>query len=345
MKTFNKGKFMPLSLLLTLSLVGTMATPIIAMAAGQPKVNLGTTSTFAVLAGSKITNTGTTTINGSAGGNVDGNVGGDVGLFPGTVFTGQASAKISGAVHKGDAVAIKAKDDLVTAYNDAAGRKPVTTIPSELGGRTLTPGTYDSVDGTFNITGKLTLDAKGDPNGVFVFKTASTLITLSGSDVKLINSARFGRTFWQVGSSATLGTNSHFVGHILAMQSITAANGATVQGQLLARNGVVSLNTNTITNGFCATKSVAPPVKSGDTKAVTPTVKRDATKAVSPTIKRDVTKAVAPTVKNGDTKAVSHTVKGGVLPKTSTTLYTLLLMGTILTLVGVLGWRKRKSYE
>ncbi len=333
MKTFNKGKFMPLSLLLTLSLVGTMATPIIAMAAGQPKVNLGTTSTFAVLAGSKITNTGTTTINGSAGGNVDGNVGGDVGLFPGTVFTGRASSKISGAVHQNDAVAIKAKDDLVTAYNDAAGRKPVTTIPSELGGRTLTPGTYDSVDGTFNITGKLTLDAKGDPNGVFVFKTASTLITLSGSDVKLINSARFCRTFWQVGSSATLGTNSHFVGHILAMQSITAANGATVQGQLLARNGAVSLNTNTITNGFCATKSVAPPAKNG------------ATKAVSPTIKRNVTKAVAPTVKSGDTKVVSHTLKGGVLPKTSTPLYTLLLMGTILTIVGALGWRKRKSYE
>ena len=149
MKIFNKRKFISLSLLLTLSLVGTMATSIIAMAEGQPTVNLGTTSTFAVLAGSAITNTGTTTINGRAGGNVDGNVGGDVGLSPGTVFSGQTSAKISGAVHLADAVAIKAKDDLVTAYNDAAGRTPVTGIPSELGGRTLTPGTYDSADGTF----------------------------------------------------------------------------------------------------------------------------------------------------------------------------------------------------
>lgn len=298
MKKFNKRRFITLSLLLTLSLVGTMAAPTITMAAGQPTVNLGTTSTFAVLAGSTITNTGTTTINGSAGGNVDGNVGGDVGLFPGTVFSGQTSAKISGVVHLADAVAIKAKDDLVTAYNDAAGRTPITTIPSELGGRTLTPGTYVSEDGTFQITGKLTLDAKGDPNGVFVFKTASTLVTASASDVNLINSARFCRTFWQVGSSATLGTNSHFVGHILAMQSITATTGATVQGQLLARNGAITLDTNTITNGYCATTTTAP-----------------------------------------------ATVTGGVLPKTSTHLYELLLIGAILTLVGALGWRKRKSYE
>ena len=290
MKILNKRKFM--SLLLTISLVGTMSTPIIAIAAGQPTVNLGTTSTFAVLAGSTITNTGTTTINGSAGGNV--------GLFPGTAFSGQTSAKISGAVHLADAVAIKAKDDLVTAYNDAAGRTPVTTIPSELGGRTLTPGTYDSVDGTFQITGKLTLDAKGDPNSVFIFKTASTLVTASASNVNLINSARFCRIFWQVGSSATLGTNSHFVGHIFAMQSITATTGATVQGQLLARNGAVSLDTNTITNGYCATTAATP---------------------------------------------TTPTETGGVLPKTSTPLYELFLMGIILTMVGALGWRKRKSYE
>jgi LPXTG-motif cell wall-anchored protein len=262
-----------------------MSTPIIAIAAGQPTVNIGATSTFAILAGSTITNTGTTTINGSDGGNV--------GLFPGTAFSGKTSAKISGAVHLADAVAIKAKDDLVTAYNDAAGRTPVTTIPSELGGRTLTPGTYDSVDGTFQITGKLILDAKGDPNSVFIFKTASTLVTASASDVNLINSARFCRIFWKVGSSATLGTNSHFVGHIFAMQSITATTGATVQGQLLARNGAVSLDTNTITNGNCA-----PP-----------------------------------------------TIKGGGLPKTSTPLYAILLMGIVLTMVGALGWRKRKSYE
>ena len=176
-----------------------------------------------------------------------------LGISPGTVFTGKESVTVSGSVHLADAVAAKAKDDLVTAYNDAVGRLPVTRIPTELGGTTLTPGVYDSADGTFQITGKLTLDAQGDPNGVFVFKAASTLITASNSNVNLINSARFCRTFWSVGSSATLGTNSNFVGHILAMTSITANTGATVQGQLLARNGAVTLDNNTITNGICET--------------------------------------------------------------------------------------------
>jgi len=239
-----------ISLLLTLFLVVMMTVPTTSMAA-QPTVNLGTTSGFAVLAGSTITNTGATTINGS--------VGGDIGLYPGTVFTGQANVSTSGTVHVADPVAIAAKDDLVTAYNDAAGRTPVTTIPTELGGTTLTPGTYDSADGTFQITGTLTLDAQGDPDGVFVFKTASTLITAADSNVNLINSARFCRTFWPVGSSATLGTNSHFVGHIFAMTSITANTGATVQGQLLARNGAVTLDNNIITNGICETTPIPTP--------------------------------------------------------------------------------------
>lgn len=198
-------------------------------------------------------------------------------------------------------------DDLVTAYGDAEGRQNVKRIPSQLGETTLKPGTYDSADGTFQITGKLTLDAQGDPNSVFIFKTASTLKTASASSVNLINGARFCRTFWQVGSSATLGTYSQFVGHIFAKQSITATTGAKVQGQLLAINGAVTLDTNTITNGFC------------ETTATTPTA--------------PVEKAVAPTV------------IGGQLPKTSTPLYELLLMGAILTLVGALGWRKRKNYE
>jgi len=121
---------------------------------------------------------------------------------------------------------------------------------------TLTPGTYDSADGTFQITGTLTLDAKCDPNGVFIFKTASTLITSSESNVNLINNARMCQTIWKVGSSATLGTNSHIVGHILALTSITANTGATVLGQLLARNGAVTLDTNTITNGVSQSSKI-----------------------------------------------------------------------------------------
>lgn len=309
MRILNKIRIT--SLLLTPLVVVMMATPIMA---AQPTVNLGTTSTFAVLAGTRITNTGTTIINGSVGGNVDGNVGGDVGLSPGSDFTGQASITRSGSLHIADPVAVKAKVDLDTAYDDVAGRTPVTRIPSELGGTTLKPGVYDSADGAFHITGTLTLDAQGDPNGVFIFKTDSTLITASNSNVNLINSARFCRTFWKVGSSATLGTNSHFVGHIFAYTSIAAATGATVQGQLLARNGEVTLDSNTITNGFCETTPTVP-----DEKAVTPTVPGE--------------------------KIVTQTVTGGELPKTSEHLYELLLIGATLTLVGAIGWRSKKHFE
>ena len=236
--------FKVMSYLLTLILVSVLIVPKGSHAA-QSTVNLGTSSTFAVLASSTITNTGATTI--------DGNAGADIGLSPGTAFTGQADVSIvsGGAIHIADAVAVQAKIDLTNSYNDAASRTGEITIPSELGGTTLTPGVYVSTDGEFQITGILTLDAQGDPEGVFIFKTASTLITAVDSNISLINSARYCRTFWKVGSSATLGINSHFVGHIFAMVSITANNGASVQGQLLALTGAVTLDSNTITNGIC----------------------------------------------------------------------------------------------
>ena len=244
------------SFLLIPLLVFIMAVPTKIMAA-QPTVNLRTISSFAVLAGTTITNTGPTTINGDAGGNV--------GLHPGTDFPGRTDVTLSGAVHLADAVALQAKNDLISAFDDAAGRTPATRIPAELGGTTLKPGVYDSEAGSFTITGTLTLDAQGDPDGVFIFKMASSLITASGSNVNLINSARYCRIFWQVGSSATLGTNSHFVGHIFALTSIAAQTGATVQGQLLARNGAVTLDSNTITNGICATPTLTPAATSRTT--------------------------------------------------------------------------------
>ena len=257
------------SLLLILLMV-VLILPASVMAA-QPPVNLGTTASFAILAGTTVTNTGTTTINGDAGGKV--------GLFPGTSFTGQESATISGAIHLNDSVASIAKDDLVIAYDDAAGRTPVSRISSELGGATLKPGIYDSADGTFQITGTLTLDAEGNPDGVFIFLTSSTLITASDSNVSLLNSARFCRIFWKVGSSATLGTNSHFVGHIFALTSISAKTGATVQGQLMARNGAVTLDSNTITNGICAYAATPTPAKTG---AAVPTTAGTLTKTGEP---------------------------------------------------------------
>lgn len=245
----NLHRKLLISIVLTLVLVMTFIIP--ASAAAPAKVELGSTSTYAVLAGSTITNTGATIINGDAGG--------DIGLYPGTAFTGLADVTLSGAAHLADAAAGTAKDDLVTAYNDAASRTPTTAIVADLGGTTLTAGVYNTAS-SIGITGTLTLDAQGDPEAVFIFQAGSTLTTAPNSTIVLINGARYCRTFWQVGTSATLGTNSVFVGHIFSMMSITVNTGAMVQGQLLARNGAVTLDNNTITNGFCAVAVIAAPM-------------------------------------------------------------------------------------
>ncbi|MCA1707465.1 MAG: DUF3494 domain-containing protein, partial [Actinobacteria bacterium] len=131
------------------------------------------------------------------------------------------------------------------AYTDAAGRSPSDTLTADLGGQTIVSGVHRG--DTFGLTGTLTLDAQGDPNAVFIFQAASTLTTASGSHVALINGASPCNVFWQVGSSATLGTTSVFVGTILALTSVTAQTGASVTGRLLASNGAVTLDTNTVT--------------------------------------------------------------------------------------------------
>lgn len=210
------------------------STPPLAVAGIAP-VSLGTAADFAVLAGSAITNTGPTTITGS------------IGLSPGTSVTGFSTAPTNGTVNAADGVASQAKTDLAGAYDDAAGRATTATVPVELGGTTRTPGVYESAAGTFEITGSVTLDAKGDPNAVFIFKAASTLVTASASRVNLVNGARAANVFWQVGSSATLGTYSLLRGNVLALTSITVTTGATVDGRMLARNGAVTLDSDMIT--------------------------------------------------------------------------------------------------
>ena len=197
-------------------------------------VPLGTAANFAVLAASTITNTGATTING------------DLGLSPGTSVTGFPPGQVNGTVYTADAVAVQAQNDLTTAYNDAATQPVTATIGTELGGTTETPGVYNSAAGTFGITGTLTLDAQGNPNAVFIFQAASTLITASASNVVLVNGAQASNVFWVVGSSATLGTSSTLQGNILALTSITVTTGTTIDGRALARNGAVTLDTNTI---------------------------------------------------------------------------------------------------
>ena len=227
------------ALAITAVVVAALVNPLRASAAEA--VNLGTAGSFAVLAGAGITNTGPTTITG------------DVGSYPTTSQSGFDDVTLDGENHGGDAVTQQAKADLTTAYDEAAGSGPATTVATELGGSTLKPGVYNSLDGTFGITGTLTLDTEGDPNAVFIFQAASTLITASDSSVIVLDGAEACNVFWQVGSSATLGTDSSLVGSVLASESITANARAIVQGRLLARNGAVTLDTNTITNKTCPT--------------------------------------------------------------------------------------------
>jgi hypothetical protein len=241
-----------------------------ANAAHLPTVGLGTAASFAVLAGSGITNTGPSVING------------DIGTFPTTSTTGFPPGLVNGTDHGGDAVTQGAKADLTTAYNDAAGRTPVTTVPTELGGTTLTHGVYSAASGTFGITGALTLDAQGDSSAVFIFQMASTLTTANASSVVLMGGAQSCNVFWQVGSSATLGGSTSFRGNILALTSITLVTGATVDGRVLARNGAVTLDTNTITRSTCVVATPAPTVAPTAAPTAAPTVAPTAAPTAAP---------------------------------------------------------------
>lgn len=202
------------------------------------QIPLGTAQNFAVLAGSTITNTGTTVVNGN------------IGVSPGSSVTGFPPGIVNGgSIHAADAVAAQAQSDLTTAYNTAAGLPCTTDLSGQnLGGLTLTPGVY-CFTSSAALTGTLTLNFQGNPNAFFLFKIGSTLTTASASSVLLTNTSGTcaPNVFWQVGSSATLGTGSSFVGNILALTSITMTTGGTMNGRALARNGAVTLDTNTVT--------------------------------------------------------------------------------------------------
>jgi hypothetical protein len=203
---------------------------------GQAPVALGSAATFVVLAGSTVTNTDATTVTG------------DLGVSPGTAVTGFPPGTVTGATHAGDPAAAQAQIDLTTAFNDAAGRTVgAVTVAGNLGGQTLTPGLYKSTSSLEISSGDLTLDAQGNATAVFIFQMASTLTTTAGRQVILSGGAKAANVFWQVGSSATLGTTSVFKGNLLADQSITLDNGATLDGRALAQIGAVTLDANTIT--------------------------------------------------------------------------------------------------
>jgi len=244
MRILNRIKFIKL---LPIILVSLFFIPVSKVLGAEARVGLGTADSFAVLGGSAITNTGLSVITG------------DLGLSPETSITGFPPGTISGTTHATDAVALQAQTDLTTAYNDADGRSCTTNLTGQdLGGMTLTPGVY-CFDSSAQLTGTLILNGQGDVDAVFIFKMGSTITTASGSSVSLINSAQSCNVFWKVGSSATLGTTTSFIGNIMVLTSITLNTNATVNGRVLARNGAVTLDTNTISKTTCAVGTAGAP--------------------------------------------------------------------------------------
>ncbi len=225
-------------LLLLAATLATLFSPGMAQAQNTTPIDLKTASGFAALAYAGITNTGATKIKG------------DVGSYPTTTTTGFNQVALTGTNHGGDATTISAVDSLLRAYNAAKGRTATTPLGAvyELGGKKLPPGVYSDPT-SFRLSDNLTLtlDAQGDPNAVWIFQAGTAVTTGTNTTVSLINGARSSRVFWQVGSSATLGTYSKFVGTIMAYSSVTLATSAVLDGRALAMHGNVTFQSNTVT--------------------------------------------------------------------------------------------------
>jgi len=229
--------------------LAALATSPFSIYASPININLGTAVSFGVLAGLTITNTGPTVINGN------------IGVSPGSAITGfpPGTVTLPSTEYAGAAVAALAESDLTTAYDSAAGQPCGTSLTGQnLGGLTLTPGVYCFASSA-QLTGTLTLNAEDDPDAIFLFQLGSTLTTASSSAVDFINDTGGASVYWQVGSSATLGTDTAFQGNILADASITLNTGATIQcGSALAQVGAVTLDSNTVSieTGACDSGSI-----------------------------------------------------------------------------------------
>jgi hypothetical protein len=227
------------------------------------QISLGpTVATFGVLAGSTVTSSGPTVILGN------------LGVSPGTAITGITGiapggpGTVVGTINSANAFAAQAQSELTAAYNAAAGAAVTATEAGDLGGLTLFPGVYMSTS-TLGITGTLTLNGQGNPNAQFIFQIASGLTTATNSVVNLINGADPANVFWQVGSSAVLGTTSSFSGNILAFSSISLGTGTVLNGRALARNAAVTLLSNPITRP--ASPGLPTPTPPGPTPTPAPT--------------------------------------------------------------------------
>jgi Ice-binding-like len=228
-----------------------MAAPVASQAT---TIDLATAKAFVALAGTTVTNTGPSVLNGG------------LGVSPGTALVGFGlPAVVNGASHSADAVALKAQADLTNAYNVAAGQpvSPSNDLSgTDLGNRVLPAGAYKFTSSA-QLTGPLTLDAAGDPNAQFVFEITSALTTAPGSSVVLINGANPCNVYWQIGSSATLDTTTAFQGNLMALTSVSLKNAATVIGRVLARNGQISLINNVLDSSRCGAGSTTPGAPSG----------------------------------------------------------------------------------
>lgn len=272
-KTVKGSSLAILAIIFTLvAIVGSTAY------AAQSTVDLGTATPFAVLAGTPgITDAGNASV-----------IQGDVGLSPASgVGIALTCSQVTGTIYSVDATGplpcrvtdgpllVTAKNDLTAAYNDAAGRIPVTTVPTELGGTTIVAGVYDSASTTFDITagaGPLVIDGQNDPSSVFIFQAGFNGTGLNvgpGSTVSLVNGAQACNIFWRV-DTADINTTANFKGSILALNSISVANGATIEGRLLARNGTVTLINDTITVPACTNGTPNGGSGSTTTDAVVP---------------------------------------------------------------------------
>jgi hypothetical protein len=195
-------------------------------------VSLGTAASFGVLAGQSVSNSGATMVHA------------DLGIWPGNTLTGAPG--VSGTTQLGNTTSQSAQGALTAAYNDAAGRAAGSTIAGDLGGQTLAPGVYKSTSSLEITSADVTLDGGGNPNAVFIFQIASSFTVGVGRSVILSGGARRSNITWQVGSSATLNTNSSVSGNIIALTTVSLGTGATLNGRALVRNGSVTLLANTI---------------------------------------------------------------------------------------------------
>ena len=287
-----------LGLVSVMTVIGFTSSP----AFGAAAINLGNATPDAVVAGTTITNTGNSVLTG------------DMSLSPGTSITGFPPGTASGTTNAANATSLAAQTSATAAYGVAAGETPFTTLAGGLvGGLTLSPGVY-TASSAMQLTGPVTLNAGGDASAVFIFQAGSTLTTASAASVVLEGGAQACNVYWQVGSSATLGSTTSFVGTILALASVTLNTGASVDGRVFAQTGAVTLDDNVITVPTC---SVAP----APTTTTTTTTTKPTTTTTTPTKTKPPVTTVA-TKKPGGTGTTHSGGKGGAgsTPGSSTTI-------------------------